>query len=173
MRKLGYMKPQDIAVLLKIISMNGKAWKMMDLASQLFISQSEISHALERNRLAGLIDDEKRHVHRTSLMEFLAFGIKYCFPVKPGEIVRGIPTAHSAEPLCRKIQSNIDIYVWQDTDGSLRGQKIEPLFLKIPKAVQEDPVFYEMTALIDAIRVGKSREYQIAVDLLRKRIQNK
>ncbi|HLP59704.1 MAG TPA: hypothetical protein VK186_12770, partial [Candidatus Deferrimicrobium sp.] len=131
MRKLGFMKPQDIAILLKILSMNGKTWKMTDLASQLFISQSEISHALERNRFAGLIDEEKKHVHRTSLMDFLAFGIKYCFPVKPGEIVRGVPTAHSAEPLSRKIHVSGDVYVWQDADGLVRGQKIEPLFLNI------------------------------------------
>lgn len=173
MRKLGFMKPQDIAILLKIISMNGKEWKMMDLANQLFISQSEISHALERNRFAGLIDDEKKNVHRTSLMEFLAFGIKYSFPVRPGEMVRGVPTAHSAVPLSKQIHSSSDVYVWQDADGQVRGQKIEPLFPMISKAVKEDPVFYEMAALVDAIRVGKTREYQIAVDLLKKRIQKK
>ena len=171
MRKLGFMKPQDIAILLKIISMNGKEWKMMDLAQQLFISQSEVSHALERNRFAGLIDDEKKHVHRTSLMEFLAFGIKYSFPVRPGEMVRGIPTAHSAQPLSKQIHSSGDVFVWQDADGKVRGQKIEPLFPMIPKAVQKDPAFYEMAALVDAIRVGKPREYNIAVDFLKQRIQ--
>jgi hypothetical protein len=31
--------------------------------------------------------------------EFLIHGLKYVFPAYPGALVRGVPTAHSAEPL--------------------------------------------------------------------------
>jgi len=43
MKPLRGMRPQDIAILLKIVSLGRKAWKTADLATQLYISQSEIS----------------------------------------------------------------------------------------------------------------------------------
>jgi len=53
MRKHNGMRPQDIIVLLKIISKNKTPWQNKDLASELFISQSEISDSLNRNSQAG------------------------------------------------------------------------------------------------------------------------
>ena len=164
------MRPQDLLVLLKIVSIKDVHWKTTDLASQLFISQSEISEALQRNLNAGLIDASKRNVHRESLIEFLSHGVKYVFPQRPGEIVRGIPTAHSAAPLSEFLQSDSDVYVWQDQNGMMRGQKIEPLFPSVTKAVKVDPALYELVALVDALRIGRPREFRIAVEQLRKRI---
>jgi predicted transcriptional regulator len=170
MKPLRGMRPQDIAILLKIVSLGKKAWKTTDLASQLYISQSEISQSLHRNWSAGLLDESKRNVHKRSLVEFLIHGVKYVYPQKPGPMVRGTPTAHSAAPLSSMIQSRNDAYVWPDEEGSLRGEMIEPLYPNIPKAAKADQAFYELLALVDAIRVGKSREYRIAVDELQKRI---
>lgn len=164
------MRPQDIAVLLKIISLGKIPWRTTDLASQLFISQSEISQALYRNWHAGLLDDSKKSVYGRSLLEFLVHGIKYVYPVKPGPLVRGTPTAHSAPPLSEKIDSGGDIYVWPDAEGTTRGETIQPLFPSIPRGARIDPLFYELLALVDAIRVGRSREHKIAVEELSKRI---
>ena len=86
------------------------------------------------------------------------------------EMVRGIPTAHSAPPLSSVIQSDTDAYAWPDDEGTIRGEMIEPLYPRIPKAAKADHAFYELLALVDAIRVGKSREYKIAADELQKRI---
>jgi predicted transcriptional regulator len=171
MKPLRGMRPQDIAILLKIVSLGKNPWKTTDLASQLYISQSEISQALHRNWSAGLLDDSKKTVHKRSLVEFLIHGVKYVYPQKPGAIVRGIPTAHSAPPLSKMIQSSGDIYVWPDEEGTARGEMIQPLYPNVPKAAKADPMFYELLALVDAIRVGKSRESQIAADELHKRIQ--
>jgi len=170
MKPLRGMRPQDIAILLKIVSLHKTPWKTTDLASQLYISQSEISQALHRNWSAGLLDDSKKSVHRKSLVEFLIHGVKYVYPQKPGPIVRGTPTAHSAPPLSKMIQSNSDVYVWPDEEGTVRGETIMPLYPNIPKAVKADRSFYELMALVDAIRVGKSRESKIAADELHKRI---
>ena len=38
------------------------------------------------------------------------YGIKYVFPVEPGALVRGIPTAHSASPIKDHILSGTDTY---------------------------------------------------------------
>jgi len=170
MKPLRGMRPQDIAVLLKIVSLGGVPWRTTDLASQLHISQSEISQALFRNQAAGLLDGSKRNVHRRSLVEFLIHGIKYVYPQKPGAIVRGMPTGHSAPPLSGLIESGGEVYVWPCEEGTSRGESIQPLYPNLPRAAKDDPLFYELSALVDAIRVGKSREARIAADQLHSRI---
>ncbi len=148
-------------------------WRTTDIAAQLFVSQSEVSGALFRCRNARLIDDSKRTVHRESLLELLIHGVKYVFPQKPGAIVKGLPTAHSAPPLSALIHSSESVYVWRDDEGTVRGEEIEPLYPTVPKAARLDKTFYELVALVDAIRVGKTREYNLAVEGLKKRILQK
>lgn len=104
-----------------------------------------------------------------ALLGFLQYGIRYVFPQQPGMLVRGIPTAHSAKPLSDLIQSS-EHYVWPSANGTVRGQAIETLYPGMVQAVDNDPLLYEMLALIDAIRVGKSREVNLAVDELNKRL---
>ena len=164
------MRPQDLAILLKIVSMRGEHWRISDLAATLYISQSEISQALVANWQAGLLDDSKRVVHKRSFVEFLLHGVKYVYHQRPGPITRGMPTAHSAPPLSQMVSAGGDIYVWPDVEGSARGQRIEPLYPTLPRAAKVDRPFYELLALVDAIRVGTTREYKIASEELTKRI---
>ncbi|MFH1230680.1 MAG: hypothetical protein V1709_04200 [Planctomycetota bacterium] len=164
MRKLTGLRPQDLLVLLKIICLKNDRWRTTDLANELFMSQSEVSAALFRNRYAGLINDSKRVVYKESLLELLIHGVKFVFPQKPGAVVRGMPTAHSAPPLSELIHSKESVYVWRDDEGTVRGEEIEPLYPTVPKAARIDKSFYELVALVDAIRVGKTREYSLAVD---------
>ncbi len=164
------IKPQDIVILLKIISLQGHSWKSLDLAHDLYVSPSEVSESLRRCVYAGLLDSSKKMVYRRALLDLLLFGIKYVFPQKPGPMTRGIPTAHSAPPLSTLIHSVKDTYVWEEKDGDVRGEAIIPLYPTVPKAVKKDASLYEFLALVDAIRVGKSREHRIASDQLKKRI---
>lgn len=166
------MRPQDIVVLLKIISIRNDNWRNFDLASELQISPSEVSEALNRCKIARLIDNKKRKVHLNSFKEFLIYGLKYVFPAVPGPLVKGIPTAHSAFPISKSIASGSDVYVWQYIKGTHRGQAIEPLYKTIPDAVQEDPLLYELLVIVDTIRVGRAREIKIAIKELEKRLQN-
>lgn len=164
------MRPQDIVILLKITTLPENAgWKMMDLVSALYLSQSEISESLNRSSLAGLIDFGKKKVMRLSLMEFLEHGIHYVFPQHPGALVRGVPTAHSHPAMKKKIISS-ENYVWADTDGKVRGQAIEPLSKSVIKAVRQDDVLYKLLALVDVMRVGKVREIKVALAELKKMI---
>ena len=170
MRKHNGMRPQDIVILLKMTTFpENTGWKMMDLVSSLYVSQSEISESLNRSSLAGLTDITKRKVMRLSLMEFLEHGIHYVFPQHPGALVRGIPTAHSHPEMKKKIMSSED-YVWPDADGKVRGQAIEPLAKSVVKAVRQDETLYKLLALVDVIRVGKTREIKIALVELKKMI---
>ena len=164
------MKPQDPVLLLKILALRDKGWRSIDLANQLFLSPSEVSESLQRSVRAGLLDSTKKRPFKESLLEFLIHGLKYVFPQRPGALVRGLPTAHSAPPLSSVINAERDIYVWPDEEGIVRGQAIVPLYPSVPKAVREDPTLYEFLSLVDAIRVGKPREQQIAGGELKKRI---
>lgn len=162
------MRPQDIVILLKKISPEGKEMSGKQLAESLCISPSEISEALDRNRIAGLIDFKKEHVNTLALREFLIYGIRYCFPISLGAVVRGIPTAVSANPVKEKIVNGNDIYVWPDKTGFVRGQSIDPLYRTVPQAATADKHLYELLAITDTLRMGRIREREIAIEELDK-----
>ncbi|MEM9985367.1 MAG: hypothetical protein AAF804_09745, partial [Bacteroidota bacterium] len=131
---------------------------------------SEVAEGLHRSMQARLVGPEKREVFRTSLLEFLTHGIKYVFPVHPGAVVRGIPTAHSATPLKNKVMAEEEKYVWPSERGHMKGQSITPLYPSVLKAVEVDEKLYELLALIDALRAGRAREQKIAVEELKNRL---
>jgi DNA-binding MarR family transcriptional regulator len=168
MRQHNGMRPQDIAILLKIVSKGDKNWQNKDLAAELFISPSEVSDSLNRSGVAGLLDSKKKKkVYRNALIEFIEHGLHYVFPVLPGTMVNGIYTAHSHPFMHAHFQSELN-YVWSDPRGDVRGLSIEPLYKKQISAAKIDPTLYLMLALIDVIRVGRARERKIAIDELEK-----
>jgi hypothetical protein len=142
--------------------MKSENWQLVGLANLLSISISEISESLNRSRIAGLIDHNKKKIHRQNLLEFLEHGVQYVFPQHPGSLVRGIPTAHS-HPEIKKIFLSEMNYVWPDSKGELMGLEIEPFYKKQVEAVKLDQEFYKLLALVDIIRVGKVREIKYAV----------
>lgn len=166
MRKHNGMRPQDVVILLKIISLGENPWQLKDLAHQLSISASEVSESLHRSYLAGLIDYKKKKVKRQGLMEFIQFGLHYVFPQHPGAIVTGIPTAHSHSYMRNLFESN-EVYVWPDALGKERGHTIEPFYEKQKEAVKIDDTLYLLLSLVDVTRVGRTREVNAAVDKLK------
>ncbi|MTJ14960.1 hypothetical protein FJR11_20740 [Anabaena sp. UHCC 0187] len=165
------LKPQDVVVVIKVHNLRDLDWTYNELANSLHISPSEVHAALKRCETSGLYDWSSRKVKKHCLLEFLIHGLKYVFPEKPGALTRGIPTAHSAEPLKNLLQGNsADIYVWSDPQGTVRGQSITPLYRSVPAAIKNDPELYELLSLIDAIRVGRVREQNLASIELEKRL---
>jgi hypothetical protein len=164
------MRPQDIAILLKIIAKAGRPWQNKDLAAELFLSPAEISISLNRSEGGGLMDYAKsKTVYRQSLMEFVEHGLRYVFPANPGTFVNGLYTAHSHPFMKQQFPSEMD-YVWPDPRGEIRGLAIKPLYKDQVKAAELDPTLYLMLALIDVIRVGRVREMKVAVEELKKQI---
>jgi hypothetical protein len=106
---------------------------------------------------------------KLGLLDFLEFGLRYVYPQKPGALVRGIATAHTAPPLNAAIVSD-EPYVWPFGEGNIRGQAIEPLHPKVPEASLKDLKFYQFMALCDSLRVGKVREKNMAMEELKSRI---
>ena len=166
------LKSQDIVVLLKILIMSRQGWKFESLQEQLGLSTSAIYRAMERCVHARFVSPKPfTKIFSLNLIEFLVHGIAYAFATEPGKLVHGIPTAHSAPPLNKKIVAE-EQYVWPSANGTIRGQAIEPLYKHITSFIASDLELYELLALIDAIRVGKTREKNIASELLKERIQD-
>jgi hypothetical protein len=163
------MRPQDVVILLKILTITEPNWQYRDLASSLFISVSEISESLNRSHMAGLVDESRRKVHRKSLMEFIEFGLHYVFPQFPGSMATGLPTAHSHPFYAARFASEMN-YVWPDDYGKMRGLAIQPLYKTVAKAVKSDEELYKLLASIDIIRVGRVREMKVAIKELKKTI---
>lgn len=155
------LKPQDILILLKIVCLGDTPFRIIDLAHDLDISPGEITMALERLKISGLIAGDKRRPNPASILEFLIHGLKYVFPAEQGTIMRGIPTAHSGAKLSQKIISDTE-YVWPSEEGTSRGIAISPLYSSVPYAVLKDQKLHRLLALVDTIRVGRAREQGMA-----------
>jgi len=165
------LKPQDVLVILKIVTLGEQPWRVIDLAQKLGISASEVSMGLERARRVGMLGPEKRKVMRAPLLEFLVHGLKYVFPAEPGPMCRGIPTAHSAPSLAHKIVTqDHERFVWPSEGGHVRGQSIAPLYPSVPHAVMKNPLLYDLLALVDSLRVGAAQERESAAQELRRRL---
>lgn len=173
MAELRSMRPQDVVVLLKLVSTTHQEEKtslhQKPLAAALGMSQSEVSASLRRSRGARLVNEGKQQVHPQALIEFLCYGLRYVFPAAPGPVYRGMPTAHSAAPLNQLIRS-ADAYVWPSSEGEARGESIVPLYPSVPFAARQDAVLYALLALADTLRVGRPREIALAQDWLKKYI---
>jgi hypothetical protein len=164
------LKPQDVLLLLKIVSDNTPSWRQKPVAEALGLSQSEVSEAVGRSKYAGLLAPNGKAVMKMALLEFLQYGLRYVFPIKPGAVVRGVPTSHSAKPLSDEIQSS-EAYVWPYGKGTVRGHSILPLYPSVPEAALKDEKLHELLALADALRVGRAREKELAVKELKKRLE--
>ena len=165
------LKPQDILVVLKLVSAGFQAYGA--LASQLGMSASEVHAAVKRAAMAGLLetsDPDNRHVQSNALLNFLIHGVPRAFPAEPGPITLGMPTAHATSPLSSIIAMSDLPPVWPEPDGMTRGYEIKPLYKAAPGAAKRDPLLYELLALVDGLRAGRARERNAAISELRRRI---
>jgi DNA-binding Lrp family transcriptional regulator len=164
-------KSLDVVVLLKLLLERRKR-PYAQVAKELSISVSEVHASVRRGILAGLIDPMTRIPIRKPLEDYLLYGVRYAFPASPGPIVRGIPTAYAAPPLAEKISSDELPPVWPDPNGIVRGYAVEPLYSSVPVAAKFDHLLYELFALVDALRIGRARERNLAGEALKERINN-
>ncbi|HEY2511914.1 MAG TPA: winged helix-turn-helix domain-containing protein [Polyangiaceae bacterium] len=164
------LKPQDVVVLLRLLSSEGdRTYPRLALA--LGMSSSEVHASVRRAAKAGLVRLDDREPNRQALLEFLVHGVKYAFPAERGGITRGMRTAHAAAPLAKKFAAgNEPPPVWPDPEGDVRGEALEPLYRSVPGAARADAELYEWLALVDAIRVGRARERELATKELQRRL---
>lgn len=166
------MNEVDILVLLKVVAKGSSRWKQIDLAYELDLSPSVINRALKLARNVRLYSPESKRIDAARLGRAIIEGASIFMPVFEGEEVRGMKTASDAEPLAKLISSQSSrCLVWPDENGEVRGLAVRPLHGNVPKAARRDPVLYELLALVDALRLGGSRETEIAGRLLAERLE--
>lgn len=160
-------------MLARLLAHGGSRPTFARLAADLSMSASEVHAAWRRLVEARLLSGEagSSGPNLQAVDEFLTHGVRYAFPVRRGEVTRGVPTAYAAAPLKREIAPSADPPpVWPHPEGSVRGVALEPLYRTVPTAALRDPALYEILALIDALRDGRARERKLAERHLRARI---
>lgn len=168
------MKSLDVVVLCKIFifqSIGKSIWTYSQLSEETCLSVGEVHASVKRLKASCLFDEFTKTVIPPAFVEFLVYGIKYCFPAEIGAPERGIATSHSA-PIFREdiVQSDVDKYVWAYRNGKQKGISIKPLSKNAPMAALRDPKMYDFLALIDAIRIGRSRERSIATEKIQRMV---
>ena len=168
------LKPQDILILLELVASRGERLPLAQLASHVQMSVSEVHSGLRRSIQCGLALKEGSQVRpvTASLEEFLLHGLRYAFPAESGGLTRGIPTAYAAPPLSGMLApSNDPPPVWPDPEGDVRGLEVSPIYASAPAAAKRNPQLYELLALIDALRIGRARERELAENELVARLR--
>lgn len=181
------LKPQDVVVVLKLCVSPKPRPPLTVLALQLGISASEVHGAVRRATLSGLLRngdglrstrkgsssrsyDERPNV--SAIREFLVHGLKYVFPAQRGELTRGLATSYAADPLKRLLTRGRDpIPVWPYAEGKQRGVALDPLYPSAPFAALQDKRLYELLAIADALREGRSRDRKLAEEQLVLRLE--
>lgn len=168
------LKPQDILVLLKFVALGKQDWSYNKLAIELGMSPSEVHGAVKRSLSANLAYQVNDRIkpNISNLNEFLIHGLKYVYVPDRGGMTRGVPTSYAGSPLNATLaQSSEPPPVWPDPDGKVRGEAFSPLYKSVLKAVRKDQQLYELLVLVDAIRGGRTREREIAIKELKKRLK--
>jgi hypothetical protein len=152
------LNPLDLVVALRLLSGDHK---FATLAADLGVSLSQVHKSVQHLALAQLLRPGSREVNRIHLAEFLIHGVRYAFPARPGVRALGVPTSHSAPELASEIDA-AEAYVWPSAIGDVVGFAIEPLYAGAPQLRERSPETYRLLTLVDALRVGSSRERRIA-----------
>jgi hypothetical protein len=162
------LKPHDVVVALQLALTPEAPYRT--LADSVGLSLGEVHNAIKRLTTARLVSPSRRVPRKEALLDFLLKGVPYAFPAELGTETRGVPTAHAAPPLDSQFSAS-DAVVWPSENGDRRGAAVEPLYEGAPSLTRRNPELYELLALVDAIRVGRARERQLATMILRERLK--
>jgi len=159
------LKPQDLYVVLKIVSANGERAPYAKLASDLFMSTSEVHASVQRAQECHLLHgpNMKNQPNLLALEEFLIHGLRYVFPPCRGSLTRGVSTSYAAEPLKSMLSAADEPSpVWPCDEGNQRGMAFEPRYRGAPLAALRDPKLHAYLAIADALRDTGARQKKLA-----------
>ena len=76
-------------------------------------------------------------------------------------------TAWSHQPVQERlwIEGHDDL-AWPASDGDLPGLAVKPLHPTVPALAQRDPQLHEWLALVDCLRLGRTRERAAVAEAL-------
>jgi hypothetical protein len=168
------LKPQDLAIALKLASKQDLWLPYADLGQSMYLSRFEAHAAVQRLIAARLFyqsETTPRPIMQ-SLRQFIVYGAAFAYPAVCGEMTIGFPTSHGVSPLKELLVSSSEpVPVWPHPRGRIRGMALLPLYEKLPMAAMEDENLYALLSLFDALRTGQARERELAKKLLEERLQ--
>lgn len=163
------IRAADIVVLLGLLWQRDRKWTIRSLADHLHMPPAAVQRSLARLGRTPAYDAATRRVSASASNELLTHALAFVAPAAVGAPVRGTLTAWGAPPLADEVSGD-EAPVWPDRRGTARGPSLEPLHACVPELARADPEMYELLALVDAVRVGRTRERQAALGHLRKRL---
>jgi len=161
------MRAQDVLVACKLAVGVPSGLTLQQLSLALGMSVSDVHGALARNRDAGLVRSIEASARRRgvapvdhqALQEFLIHGVGYVFPAKRSALAVGVPTALTEDSL-----STEDLpIVWPSSEGSIRGESIEPLHKSVPRVASRDAAMHALLSAIDVLRLADRTKRDTAV----------
>ena len=161
------LHPLDVGVALHLVDAPVAA-SYADLGRALGLSTSTVHASIKRLMGAGLLRqgfDGERAVNRHALLEFLTHGVRYAFPAVLGRPTRGVPTAHAGPAIADRLVAD-EAVVWSGADGQSSGPALEPLLPKAAQIAPQQPRLYALLSAVDALRLGRARERQLAANYL-------
>lgn len=173
------LRPQDILVACKLLTLEGQEWTFSRLAGALAISTGEIHNGVERSRCSGLITMPRKTltVSKKKLFDLLTVAAPQIFYAVRGPLCLGVPTSVYAPCLTSRFPHEIlgsVPLVWPYPTGTgtglVRGESLLALYPTVPRAIAHDPALYELLALVDVLRTTESRERRLAIEFLDKLI---
>lgn len=162
------LKGRDLLVLFKLCGAK-ESWNFRELASNLGISVSQVHESLARAAKGRLYAPATRAINRDALWKVVV-AIPHLFPPELLGATTGLATAHSASPLRQELAKGGEDFVWPARGGKQRGQGLEPISKTVPESCRKDESLHEILSLVDALRVGKARERELAERFLKERI---
>jgi hypothetical protein len=166
------LQPVDLLVAAKVAAHPQAQPSVRKLGEELGMSKSAVAYSLRRLGELSLLDgsDGKRHINKLALWDCLVHAARWIAPARVGDYELGLPTAHASRALARKLVGDDDPMVMPLAHGPLRGRAVTPLHPLAPLAAARDPQLHDLLALIDALRVGRARDRQVAAAELRARL---
>jgi hypothetical protein len=163
-----HLRPQDLAVAIKLVVSRDKVSNYTELSDQMFLSLSETHASVDRLLASGMLLNESTqavafkdiHPSRLLICAFLINGAKYAFPAVIEGPTIGLPTMEVFGLTPTDWDGTGP--VWPSPYGKHRGYALLPLYPKLPSAAMQDAKLYEVLSLFDCIRAGQARERELA-----------
>jgi biotin operon repressor len=162
--------PVDLLVVMKLAALASEPASLRQLEDELGLSKSAVANSVQRLRELDLVKDGPSHgrrVNKLLLRDCLEHAARWIAPAHVGDFELGLPTAHSAEPFKKEMTGDEDPVVIPLAHGPVRGRAVTPLHPLAPAAAAKDPKLYRLLAIVDALRIGRARDRQLAVAELR------
>ncbi len=162
---MGALRGQDVVVAAGLFALREATAAQSQLAGALGTPRSRVSESVRRLADNGLYSRALGGLRSARLLDFLVHGLQWMFPARPGDVVRGIPTAH-AGPVLNELIASSHPYVWPAEVGDARGRAVQPVHRLALSAARALPEAYQLLSLADSFRVGRAREKRLAAEAL-------